>query len=332
MRSTCDLTRRALLMSGAALCVGRAAAEAESPALQALRRDIDTGFADVHSVVVLRGGRMRFEYQRNGDPDTLHDVQSVAKSGLSALVGIALAQGRIASLDQPVVALMPELANVNTDPRAAEVTVRHLLTMTAGFDADAAVTERADLARAAMLRPFKAAPGERFAYDNLGYALLGSVVQAAVGEPLAGWAEAQLMQPLGVARVQWPDAGTGRLVLGMRTRDMAALGQLFLQGGLWGDGQLVPADYVRAATQRQNAGGPPVGFDYGYMWWVLPARKGSPERRIFTASGYGGQLIWVNPAQAIVVAMTSDVSGASQARGQSIELLGGPLLTALPAV
>lgn len=330
-------TRRALLLAASALWLGDVAAQGEqttataSAAFQDLRRQLDSGFADVRSVVVLQHGHSRFEYQRNGDPDTLHDVQSVAKSGLAALVGIALAQGRIASLDQPVVALMPELVGINTDPRAAQVTVRHLLTMTSGLDVDAKVDPRADLARAAMARPFKAAPGEAFAYDNLGYWLLSRVLETAVGQPLPIWAEAQLLQPLGIARVQWPGEHGNRWMLGMRTRDMATLGQLFLQNGRWGERQLIPADYVRAATERQNAGGPPVNLDYGYMWWVARGRAPATARHTFFASGYGGQLIWVHPALDLVVATASEVSPASQARGQASQLVRGPLFAAAQA-
>lgn len=321
--------RRALMLAASAIWLGDAVAQssAESAAFQAVRQQLDGGFADVRSVVVLRQGQTLFDYQRNGDPDTLHDVQSVAKSGLAALVGIALAQGRIASLDQPVVALVPELAGVNADPRAAQVTVRHLLTMTSGLDAEAKVDGR-DLARAAMARPFKAAPGEVFAYDNLGYWLLTRVVETAVGQPLPAWGEANLLQPLDIARVRWPGEQGNRWMLGMRTRDMATLGQLFLQEGRWGERQIIPADYVRAATGRQNAGGPPVGMDYGYMWWVVPGQGPATTRRTFMASGYGGQVIWVHPPLDLVVAMTSEASAASQARGQAIQLLRGPVFAA----
>lgn len=324
--------RRSLLLAASALWLGDAVAQpAEAPAFQKLREQLNAGFADVRSMVVLRRGQTLFAFHRNGDPDTLHDVQSVAKSGLSALVGIALAQGRIASLDQPIVALIPELSGVNADPRAATVTVRHLLTMTSGLDTGARVGGGGDLARAAMARPFRATPGEVFAYDNLGYLLLSRVVQAAVGQPLPAWADAQFLQPLGIARVQWPGEQAGPVTLGMRTRDMATLGQLFLQDGRWGERQLIPTDYVRAATQRQNAGGPPVGMDYGYMWWVVPGQGPATARRTFMASGYGGQLVWVHPPQELVVAITSDTSAASNARGQAVQLVRGPVFAAAQA-
>lgn len=98
--TTPSAARRALLLAASALWFGDVAAQAdrematESSAFQDLRHQLDTGFADVRGLVVLRQGQQLFEYQRNGDPDTLHDVQSVAKSGLSALGQLFLQDGR----------------------------------------------------------------------------------------------------------------------------------------------------------------------------------------------------------------------------------------------
>jgi CubicO group peptidase (beta-lactamase class C family) len=106
--------------------------------------------------------------------------------------------------------------------------------------------------------------------------------------------------------------------LRMRTVDMAKLGHLFLQRGAWDGKQVVPEGYVAAATQRQNAGGPPVSLAYGYLWWVVPGNNPKPT---FLASGYGGQFIWVHPPLDLVVAVTSAVSPDSQRRGQALQLI-----------
>jgi len=297
-------------------------------AFAGLERTIADTTPDVRSVVVLQNGRLAFEYDRAGSTrDDLRDVQSVTKSVLSLLVGIALAQGRIASLDQAVVALLPELAEVNSDPRAANVTVRHLLTMTAGFDVEARVrADRPGLARQAIARPLKAAPGERFAYDNLAADLLAAVLERAVGQTVPAFAAQQLFEPLGIMPPRWQTDAEGHALgsrgLQLRTRDMAALGQLVLQQGTWGGRQIVPKDFVAAAGQRHNAGGPPVGLAYGYLWWVVPS---DAVRQTILASGFGGQFIWVYPPLALVVAITSEVSPASNARGQAMQLIRGPI-------
>ncbi|MGL6109096.1 MAG: serine hydrolase domain-containing protein [Rubrivivax sp.] len=201
----------------ALLCVGAMAAPARSApddaAATADQRAFDTrtfnglgGIAealpDIRSVVVLRRGRVAFEYHRSGIArDTLHPIESATKSVLSTLVGIALAQGRIASLEQPVIALMPELASVNADPRALHLSVRHLLTMTSGFEgSERRFFDPKERAQFAMSRRFAADPGTVFRYDNPASNLLAAVLANAVGETPTAYAQRQLFAPLGIER------------------------------------------------------------------------------------------------------------------------------------
>lgn len=294
-------------------------AAAFAPVEAALRQQ----FSDVQSVVVAQAGRVVFEYHRDGAAEQLRDVQSVAKSALSTLVGIALGQGHIASLDQPVVALLPEWAALNADARAQAITVRHLLTMSTGFDVnDVAGTAAPGSAAAAWARPLRHAPGEAFAYDNAAVPLLTAMLEKVTGVPLADYARTQLVQPLGMSA---PAYSRG---LRLRTADMARLGHLFLSAGIWDGRQIVPSAYVSAATQPQNAGGPPVAMAYGYLWWIVPPRG---PGKTYMASGYGGQLIWVHEALELVVAATSTASADSQRRGQVVKLLVQKIIPAVNA-
>nr|WP_283254332.1 serine hydrolase [Ramlibacter paludis] len=290
----------------------------DAAAFTAVDAQLAQRFTDVESVVVLLRGRVAYEYYRDGQRERLRDVQSVQKSALSALTGAALAEGRIASLDQPVLDLVPEWRAANADPRAAAVTVRHLLTMTSGFD-PRTMPMQPPLAWA---RPFAADPGAQFAYDNPTIPVLAAVIEKATGMPIADYARRKLVQPLAMA-----EPGYGRTLM-LRTIDLAKLGQLFLRNGEWDGQQLVPADYVAAATRPQNAGGPPVSMPYGYMWWVLPTEA---PRRTFMASGWGGQLSWVYPPLDLVVAITSAATEGSQQRGHAIALLRNGLFAAASA-
>jgi CubicO group peptidase (beta-lactamase class C family) len=292
----------------------------DAAAFDGIDQAITENLTDVQSVAVVIKGRLVHEYYRDGAPDKLRDVQSVAKSALTSLVGIAIAQGRIASLDQPVVALVPEWAPLNSDPRAAAITVRHLVTMTAGFAVDDPTgTGAAGQPAQAWARPLRSAPGERFAYDNAIIPMVIAVLERATGMPLADYARRELVVPLGL---QEPSYQRG---LQLRTVDMAKLGQLYLQNGVWDGRQLIPQAYAIAATQPQNKGGPPVSMPYGYMWWIVPS---NPPRQTFMASGYAGQLIWVYPPLELVIAITSTVSPESQRRGQAVQLLRGRLFNA----
>ena len=292
----------------------------DSAAFQGIDQAIEQHLADVQSAVVVLRGRVVFEYYRDGSPGALRDVQSIAKSGLSSLVGIAVAQGRIASLDQPVLELVPEWAPLNRDPRAAAITVRHLLTMTAGFEVDdAAGTGAAGRPRDTWARPLRAAPGQAFAYDNALVPMLWAVLEKATGMPMADYARQQLVGPMALGEPSY------RSGLAMRTVDMAKLGQLYLQKGAWAGRQLVPESFILASTQPQNAGGPPVSQSYGYMWWVVPSEA---PRQTFFASGFGGQFIWVHPPLDLVIATTSTVSRDSNRRGHAMQLIRARLLPA----
>jgi CubicO group peptidase (beta-lactamase class C family) len=296
---------------------------ADADALALVRQRLADRWTDVESVVVILQGRTLFEFYRDGAPDRLRNVQSVEKSALSALVGIAIAKGAIASIDQPVVALVPEWAALNQDPRASSITVRHLLTMSAGFDIGSA---HADTGRLppdrAWSRALATAPGERFTYDNATIGLIAALLEHVSGMRLPDLARRELVQPLGLAE---PDY---RGPLHLRTQDMGKLGQLFLQQGRWGERQILPRDYVLEATRAQNGGGPPASMSYGYLWWIVPPEA---PRRTFMASGYAGQMVWVHPPLDLVIAATSTVSAESQRRGHVLQMLRGGLFAAAQA-
>lgn len=280
-------------------------------------RGIAERLADVQSVVVVLSGRVAYQYHRDGNPEALRDMQSVAKTALVALVGTALRRGCIASLDRQVVDLLPELRPINADPRAQAITLRHLLTMTAGFAVDDATGTAPPLPPAqAWARQFRAYPGEVFAYDNSMVNLVTAALEKATGRSIADDAREQLVQPLGMIE---PSYQRG---LHMRTVDMAKLGHLFLQGGVWSGQSLLPPGFAALATQAASGGGPPVQLPYGASWWV-------PSASTYFASGYAGQFIWVHAPLQAVVAVTSTVSKESQRHGQAMQLIRGRLFQAL---
>ena len=326
--------RRRFLQSVPWMAAGWAADTAAAhPAFDGMAQEIEAAYADVESVVVVRDDRLLFEYYKaGGDADTLRDVQSVTKSVLSMAVGATLGQGALQSLDQPLSGLPP-----GAEPPAgdtAALTIRHLLTMTAGFaPVPRFVSVTADDPAVLLQRERIAAPGTRFAYDNLSANLLSVALQAAVGRSSAAFARQQLFEPLEIRDFDWK-AGAGGHSLGfsglkLRSRDMAQLGQLMLRQGQWQGKPLLPQAYARASVTAQNAGGPPVNLPYGYLWWVVPS---DGDTRTFFASGYGGQLIWVHVPLNLVIATTADVSAGSQARGQALALVRTPLFRAAASV
>lgn len=298
----------------------------DATAFEPVHTALATQFTDVQSAVVVLRGRVVYSFYRDGNAQALRDTQSASKSALSALLGTAMAQGRISGVDQRVVDIVPEWAPLNPDPRAATITLRHLLTLTTGFAQDNSPRTRSGNAaplpvREAWARPLAADPGQVFAYDNSVTPLLVAVLEKSTGMPLADYAEQQLVGPLGMATPRYQGS-----IVHLRTLDMAKLGQLYLQRGQWNGQPLVPEAFADASVHMQNAGGPPVGLAYGYLWWVVPSKTARPT---FMASGFGGQFIWVHPALDLVVAATSTVSPDSGQRGQALQLIRSHVFTAV---
>ncbi len=278
---------------------------------------IAASLGDVQSVVIVLQGRKVYEFYRDARPDALRDTQSVTKSALALLVGTALQRGQLASLDQPVVELIPEWRSLNPDPRSQAITLLHLLAMTTGFEVDDRTGTAAPLApAAAWARPIRAEPGERFAYDNSGPVMVQVILERVTGRSIADLARDQLVKPLGLRE---PDYVRGSAW--MRTEDMARLGYLLLKEGRWANQQVLPPGFAAQLVEPRSSGGPPVGVPYGLFWWAASGPT-------YIASGYAGQVIWVHPPLDLVVAVNSTVSRESWQRGQAMRLTRGRIFQA----
>ena len=261
---------------------------------------------DLRALVVARGACVVFEYDREGiGPQTRSPVYSVAKSVLSILVGIAIDQG-LMRLDEKLADLVPELLDPDVNPIARDMTIRDLLTMTAGFEAAPTSPPAASL-RAMLEQPLTSAPGDRFAYNGVAAALLSAALSRAIKQDAQSFARRRLFDPLGVQNYSWLSEADGRLYgesnLFLTARDMAKIGLLYLQGGRWGGRRIVSEAFVAQSTSRRSAGGAPLGAAYGYLWWVGKTRGGLDA---FFAAGSGGQLIYVVPALDLVVAVAAE--------------------------
>ena len=330
------MTRRAALALGAG-AFGAPGVLAQVPSgWPGLPARIATQRPDVQSVAVVQRGALVFDFLRAGlGADSLQDVQSVTKSVLALLFGCALADGHVRGVDELVALRLPQLLRQGGDERLRRLRFVHLLTMTAGWPGElTARRDRDDDLRWLALRPFVAEPGTRFVYDNGAANLLALALANAVRRPLADYARERLFAPLGIHAFNWRRGAQGHalgaLGLSLTPRAMLRLGELALAEGRWQGRALVPADFVRQATERRNAGGAPLFAAYGYLWWVAataPSRRA--ERRTAMANGYGGQWIYVYPPLDLVVAATSRRTPESMARGQALTLIRRDVLPAL---
>lgn len=291
-------------------------AEGVDPA--ALRRLVDhlDRLEDVHSLMVLRHGRVVTEtWWHPHTADRPHSLFSVSKSFTSTAVGIAVGEGLL-TLDDRVLDLLPDDAPGDPGEHLRALRVRHLLTMTTGHSASTmeGIDRTISLpgprwARAILAQPVEHEPGTHFVYNTGATYLLSAILHRLTGERLLDYLTPRLFAPLGITHAAWeqdPDGiDTGGFGLSVTTEEMAAFGQLYLQGGVWEGEQLVPAPWVAAATAGQVPSGPHDWPDwnqgYGYQFWQC--RHGA-----YRADGAFGQYVVVWPEKDVVIAITSGLS------------------------
>jgi Cu-Zn family superoxide dismutase len=271
----------------------------------------------ITSLLVVRGGDLVFEQYYGGFAATeTTQLWSATKSVTSTIVGIAIDEGLL-TLDQTVGELLPDRIPAEADPRAATVTVRQLLTMTSGFawtsntDYQFAYDAVDQTARTLGL-PFACDPGTCYEYNSGNVQVLSSIIQALTGQTLAAYAQSRLFDPLGIAPPVWDVSVTGETLgavgLHLTSRDVAKLGFLLLNGGVWDGQQVISGAWVTAATSVQssgvNAAGVSVGGDntgYGYLWWTNTT-LGLPG---YHAIGLGAQVLYVLPTLDLVAVATT---------------------------
>jgi CubicO group peptidase (beta-lactamase class C family) len=269
--------------------------------------------SETTAFVALRGDTIAYERYFGGhERASVQTSFSIAKSFASALVGVAIADGEIRSVRDPITRYLPEL--LERDPGFAEITIEHLMTMTSGlryeedglpWGDDAQTYYGTDLRDLALTdTEIVEPPGTRWHYNNYNPLLLGMILEHATGTPVADYLEAELWQPLGAEfEASWSldsdDSGFEKMESGINARaiDFARLGVLYLDGGSWQGRQVVPRAWVRRSTSPAAA-----APHYGYWWWLEPDGA-------FIARGNLGQIIYVDPARHVVVARFGSSDG-----------------------
>ncbi len=271
---------------------------------------------NINSILLIRHGYVVLDASiAPYSPGEQHIIHSATKSFTSTLLGIAMQDGLIDSLETPVSALLPDWTPSATDENKQAMTLQDLLTMQSGLDChDAPENGWRDLVRMRQSSdwvqfmadiPMAAAPGTVFNYCNGITYLIGQIVSAQTGTPLLDYAQERLLGPLGISNYTWlTDEATGNEIswggLMMTAPDMAKLGYLMLHNGEWDGQQIVSPEWVAAATTRHADGW--YGVGYGYQWWV----EENPD--YYSARGFAGQYILVVPQQDLIVVFLSGLS------------------------
>lgn len=296
-----------------------------------MEEKLDTAFAagelsGLHSVLIIHKGSILAEKyyagddQRWGSPlgdiqhnkDSLHDLRSVTKSITGLLYGIALSEGIVPGLDESLLQQFPEYVDLAGDPQRGRMRVRHALSMKMGTEwneelpysdprnSEIAMERAADRYRFALDRPMVNEPGDWWTYNGGATALTGKLISKGAGVPIDVYARKKLFEPLGIKEFEWVAGSDGvpSVASGLRLNihDLARIGRVILDKGIWRGKQIVPADWLDVSfTPHAKLRD---GLRYGLFWWLGP--DGTPPYWV-AGFGNGGQRLMINPANKLIV-------------------------------
>ena len=311
----------------------------------------------LYGLLVIKNGQLiAEEYFNGGSVDEMFDRASATKSFTSALVGIALDQGCLSSVDQKMIDFFPEFAGELDDPRKEQITIQDLLQMRGGYPDEEYTPPYMEILYFSDNWhhiphlddfPLTSQPGTEFAYSNLTSHLLGVIVARACDTDLQSFVQQHLFSPINAEVGDWyPDADDyrlGNMGIFVKARDMAKFGSVFLHGGEYQGDQVISANWVMDSLQRYSEGikrggeissryGSFRDLGYGYQWWS--ARVG--KHNFNYAAGHGGNYIILLDELDMIIVTTADpmhgvFGGESWKHEGAINNLVGEFINSLPS-
>ncbi len=272
--------------------------------VQAADKDIDA----MHSFMLVRHGHVVAEgWWSPYDAETPHALYSLSKSFTLTAIGLAIAEGKL-SIDDEVLKFFPDDAPAKPSDRLTAMRVSDLLRMSTGHQSEPSLRTAKVWTKTFLAHPVPFKPGTHFLYNTAGTYMLSAIVQKATGSPVFDYLKPRLFEPLGIEHASWGTSPQGVSLggygLSVRTEDITRFGQLYLQKGKWQGKQVVPQEWVEAATARQTSNGsnPKSDWDQGYGYQFWRCRHGA-----YRGDGAFGQFCIVMPEQDAVIAITSGV-------------------------
>jgi CubicO group peptidase (beta-lactamase class C family) len=266
----------------------------------------------IRSLLVVRHGSMVVEwYFNDGERNVPFHICSVTKTFMSALIGIALNQGILQNLDQKMMDFFPEYEYLDLDPRMYDITLKHLITMEAGFNFSEEEDEwisyalSPDWVEYALSLPLIHNPGEDWHYSTQQANLLSVILTKSANMSTREFAEQNLFKPLGIWPSYWrrdPQGYyTGGHELYFTSRELARFGLLYLNNGSFNNKQILSKEWVQESITDFSNGRVPSGEGYGYLIWIQEMLGYDT----FSARGYGGQFVFCVPELDVVVVTTA---------------------------
>ncbi len=266
---------------------------------------------NTQGVVVTRRGVLVAEWYEDGrGPESYAASWSMGKSVTSALIGIAIGEGKISGVDVPLTDTYPQWAGTSH----ADIRLENVLHMASGLkwneNYSPAMANESDVVQIVftlespldyvLARPVESPPNTAFVYSSGDTLLLSGVLAKATGKRAGDYAQEKLFSRLGIADAHWWRAKTGETLtyccLDMPTRDFARIGLLYMQRGMFDGEQVVPTSWVDASLTSS-----PRYAGYGYQWWLEGKSNPSLPPDLFMANGHDGQYIYVIPSRDLVI-------------------------------
>lgn len=293
-------------------------------------------FPNIHSLLIAKDGKLVYEKYFSGNDeisgkklgkvehtiDDLHDCRSISKSVTSACIGIAIKQGLIKSIDDPIFLYLKEHEKL-FDNKKKKITISNLLTMTSGLEWDESISYRdfrnSELRMDLSANPIKFILGQKIVadtgttwnYNGGNTQLLAEILKNVSGTTIDKFAEKNLFLPLGIKNYQWlpltknmPAAASG---LRLRSRDFLKFGLLFMDKGKWGDVEILPKDWaeISLSTIVKRPNGTSKNDGYGYQFWTYTETINNKDIAIQEARGNGGQRIFFVKSLNLLVVITA---------------------------
>ena len=304
--------------------------------IKMLKAYIDANvFRHVTSVVVIKNGKLLMEEYFNGSSrDSLHDVRSASKSLISTLIGMALRDGYVHSVDQKLAEFYDVKAYLHPSTAKSSVTLKELMNMNSRFDGNDAdpnspgneenMYPSADWVKFALNLPMDTIKYiGQWHYFTTGVMLLGSTLHRLVPGGLKAYAQKQLFGPLDISHYNWQytpqhvvNTSGG---LRINSLDLAKYGQLYVNNGSWNDKQLLPKDWVAQTFSHHLPIDGRENEYYGYLFWNKTYRSKGKDYETYYAAGNGGNHIHMFKEQQLVVVITATAYGSAYAHTQVLK-------------
>ncbi|MBV7266679.1 serine hydrolase domain-containing protein [Erythrobacter ani] len=330
----------------AALSLSAHSANAEPAANWSALDDIVAAneYGMISSIVVSRDGEILHENYFDDEPDALRNTRSVTKTITGALIGLAIQEGHIGTVGEPVLDHILHTP-ANPDPRKDAMTIEALLTMSGPLECDdsnPASRGREDRMYiiedwvgffldlpvrgfpAWVPKPEDSPYGRSFSYCTAGTVALGAVIESATGEPMEDFARRTLFDPLGIGAVEWQFSPLGLAMggggLGLTSRDYEKVGRLYANGGSFEGRQILTPDWVAQSISPKADVTGQDGVEYGYLWWLRDYSANGQSYRAAQMSGFGGNKVIIVPDLGLVTVITKIDFGQRGAHQQAEEV------------